>query len=208
MSLFSLPHLLDSQRWKNMRVGLLGGSFNPPHEGHVHISLAALKGLKLDAIWWLVTPQNPLKDIKPLPLEERLRLCNELVTHPRVLVTNLEAELGTTTTYDTVSALKKNYQGTNFVWVAGMDNALTLHHWHRWQDLLNEICTVYVSRMPATSHIQQSPLRMLSTQKHVTLNKSAAHPLDSNTTYWMLQKKMVDISSTEIRQKQGAESGI
>jgi nicotinate-nucleotide adenylyltransferase len=201
MPVFSLPTLHDSERWKNMRVGLLGGTFNPPHEGHVHISLAALKGLKLDVIWWLVTPQNPLKQEVPPPLEERVRLSRELVTDPRILVTDLEKYLGTNITYFTVKALKKHYPETEFVWVSGMDNALNLHHWNHWQELLDEICMVYISRPPAMSVIPDCPLRRLPSQKHIMIDKPRAYPLDSNTTYWLMQKKMVDISSTELRKK-------
>ena len=201
MTLFALPRLHDNQRWKNMRVGLLGGSFNPPHEGHVHISVAALKGLELDAVWWLVTPQNPIKTEAPLPLEERVRLSRELVTHPRILVTDLEKDLDTNLTYDTVVKLKAHYPATQFVWISGMDNALSLHLWHRWKDLLKEICMVHLSRGPATSLISRSPLRQLSTQKHIVIDKGGRLPLDSETTYWMLQNKMVDVSSTDIRKK-------
>ncbi len=201
MTLFALPQLRDSQRWKGMRVGLLGGSFNPPHEGHVHISLVALKGLELDAIWWLVTPQNPIKSEKPLPLEERMRLSRDLITHPKILVTDIEKDLNTTVTYETVRKLKTHYPATQFVWISGMDNALNLHRWHKWRELLKEICMVHVTRMPAKSLIARSPLRMLSGQKHVVLNKAGKHPLESGTTYWMLQKKMVDVSSTQIREK-------
>ena len=93
MSIFTPPHTLNTPRWNNMRVGLLGGSFNPPHKGHLHISLAALNSLQLDAIWWLVTPQNPLKgDITPLPIEEPIALSQELITHPKILVTDIEKD--------------------------------------------------------------------------------------------------------------------
>lgn len=201
MTIFTLPQLRDGQRWKNMRVGLLGGSFNPPHEGHVHISVEALKALELDAVWWLVTPQNPIKSDKPMPLEERVRLSREVITHPKILVTDIEKELNTTVTYETVRKLKGHYPGTQFVWISGMDNALNLHKWHRWQDLLKEICMVHLTRMPAKSLIKGSPLRMLKGQKHVVINKAGQYPLESGITYWMLQKSMVDISSSEIREK-------
>ncbi len=201
MTIFALPHLHDSQRWKNMRVGLLGGSFNPPHEGHLHISLAALKGLDLDAVWWLVSPQNPIKTEAPRPLEERVRMSRELVTHPKILVTDIEKGLGTTITYQTVKRLKGHYPGTQFVWITGMDNALSLHRWNRWKDLLKEICMVHLTRMPAKSLIARSPLRLLGSQKHVVIDKGGRYPLDSGTTYWMLHKNMVDVSSTEIRKK-------
>ena len=202
MSIFSLPHLLDSPRWAGMRVGLLGGSFNPPHEGHVHISLAALKGLQLDAVWWLVTPQNPIKDKVPLPLEERVRLSKKLVTHPKILVSDLEKDLGTSITYFAIKRLKKNYPKTQFAWISGMDNALSLHKWNNWRGLLKEVCMVYLTRPPATGLIQGCPLRMQSTQAHSIIDRGGAYPLDSGIAYWMLQKPMIDTSSTSIRTKE------
>ena len=202
MSQFSSPHLLNGPRWKNKRVGLLGGSFNPPHEGHVHISLAAMKGLHLDAIWWLVSPQNPIKSDTPLPLDERMKLCENLVDHPKILITDIEKEIGTTITYYTIKTLKKYYADTQFVWISGMDNALGLHRWHHWRDLLKEIPMVHLTRNPARSLVSACPLRMYGKQKHVVIDKGGEYPLDSGITYWMMQKKIVNISSTEIRSKQ------
>lgn len=200
MTIFSLPHLLDGVRWKGKRVGLLGGSFNPPHEGHVHISLAAIKGLQLDCVWWLVTPQNPLKTDAPLPLGERMALSRQITAdHPKILVSSLEEALGTAITYETVRRLRKRFPGTDFVWISGMDNALSLHLWHHWQELLDEICMLHLTRNPARSLVKKSPVRMLQTQKHVVTNKSGRFPLDSGTTYWMMQKKMLNVSSTDIR---------
>jgi len=206
MAIFSLPHLLDSPRWARMRVGLLGGSFNPPHEGHVHISLAALKGLRLDAVWWLVTPKNPLKDKASLSLEERVRLSKELVKNPKILVSDLEKDLGTSITYYAVKKLRKHYPKTQFAWISGMDNALSLHRWNHWRGLLKEICMVHLTRPPATGLIQGCPLRMQSTQIHRVIDRGAAYPLDSGVTYWMLQKQMIDASSTSIREKESVES--
>lgn len=182
-----------------MRIGLLGGSFNPPHEGHVHISLAALKGLGLDAVWWLVTPQNPLKSLKPAPIEERMEMCRAFVTHPKIVISDLETDLGTHITYQTIRKLKQRYPHTGFVWVSGMDNALNLHKWHNWRELLAEIPTVHITRKPATALIKQCPLRMYGKQHHVFLDQPARYPLLPGTTFWMLQKKMVNISSTELR---------
>lgn len=201
MSIFSSPHLLEGARWKNRRVGLLGGSFNPPHEGHVHISLAALNGLHLDAVWWLVTPQNPLKDQQPLPMEERIALSKKLITHPEILVTGIEKDLDTSITYFTIRKLKSFFPSTQFIWISGMDNALSLHKWNHWKELLTEIPMVHFSRNPASSMIRASPLRLYGRQKHVFLDKGGAVPLDSGISYWMMQKKMVHASSTEIRQK-------
>ncbi len=202
MSTFTNPHLLNGPRWKNKRVGLLGGSFNPPHQGHLHISLAAMKGLHLDAVWWLVSPQNPIKEQKPLPLEERVRLCKELVDHPKILISDIEKELNTTITYYSIRKLKTYFPHTEFAWISGMDNALGLHKWHHWKDLLSEICMVHLTRNPARSLVSACPLRMYEKQKHVVIDKGGQYPLDSGTTYWMMQKKIINISSTEIRNKQ------
>ena len=184
-----------------MRVGLLGGSFNPPHEGHVHISLAALKGLHLDAVWWLVSPQNPIKELAPLPLQERVRMCEDLVEHPKILISDIEKDLGTAITYYSIRKLKARYPDTKFVWISGMDNALGLHKWHHWQDLLAEIPMVHLTRKPARSLVSSCPLRMYEKQRHVVIDKGGQYRLDSGLTYWMMQKKMVNISSTEIRNK-------
>jgi nicotinate-nucleotide adenylyltransferase len=201
MSIFTSPQLLNSPRWKNARIGLLGGSFNPPHAGHVHISVGALKALELDAVWWLVSPQNPLKVDKPAPMSERIAMAEAIIDHPQILVSGLEEDLGTRRTYQSVKKLKHCYPHTNFVWISGMDNALSLHQWNDWQALLGEICMVHLTRYPARSIVQQCPLKMLGQQKHVYLRRAGKLPLDSGTTYWMMQKKMVDLSSTQIRQK-------
>lgn len=189
-----------------MRIGLLGGSFNPPHEGHVHISLSALKGLELDVVWWLVTPQNPLKKDAPAGMNERIKLCRKIAVHPKIVVSDIERSLGTHITYQTITKLKKYHPTSKFVWISGMDNAVSLHKWHNWKDLLKEIPTVHLSRKPASSLIQQCPLRMYGNQHHVFVDKSAKYPLDSGTTFWMLQKKMVNISSSEIRSKSSTDS--
>ena len=186
-----------------MRVGILGGSFNPPHEGHVHISKAVLNALQLDAVWWLVTPQNPLKSSKDLlPFEQRISLCNEIIDHPKIVVTGIENDLGSTYSYRTVQKIKNAFPYTKFAWITGMDNALNLHKWDCWHELLEEICMVHITRYPPVKLIRNCPTRMLSRQNHVVLTHGGKIPLKPSTTYWLLQKKMVNISSTEIRKKQ------
>lgn len=168
----------------------------------MHISLAAMKGLNLDAIWWLVSPQNPLKEQEPRPLDERMALCHQIVDHPKILISDIENSLGTTITYFSIKKLKLLYPNTEFVWISGMDNALGLHRWNHWQALLSEICMVHLTRNPARSLVRACPLRMFAKQKHVVIDKGGHYPLDSGITYWMMQKKMLNISSTEIRNKQ------
>lgn len=182
-----------------MRVGLLGGTFDPPHMGHVHISESALKALELDSLWWLVTPQNPLKKKSPSSLAQRVEMSRALVQHPRILISDIEAALNTNKTIDTVCGLKHHFPKTSFVWVSGMDNAHSLHRWDRWKDLLNEISMLHLTRGPASLLVKKTPLRLLHTQKHVLIKKSGAYPLSPGITYWAMQNKILDISSTEIR---------
>src|SRR3954471_15978292 len=116
----ALPPFGDRSR---LRIGLLGGSFNPAHEGHVHLSREAIKRLDLDEVWWLVSPQNPLKPARGMaPLEERMAGAVRLAEPPRLRVTDLEARLGTRYTADTILALKRRFPATRFVWLMGADN--------------------------------------------------------------------------------------
>jgi len=202
MTFFTEPKLLDTQRWKNMRIGILGGSFNPPHQGHVHISQMALKSMKLDAVWWLVTPLNPLKSPDELlSVEQRVALSREINIDPKIIITGIEEEFGTNYSYATIKLLKKNFPNTQFAWIAGMDNISTFHLWQNWQDFLSEMCMIHVTRHPPEQLLQQSPLRMFAKQRHVYVSQGGAFPLNPNTSYWLLQKKMVNISSSEIREK-------
>ncbi len=123
-----------------MVIGLLGGSFDPAHEGHAHITREALKRMSLDQVWWLVTPGNPLKDRQPAPLADRMaRARAVLAGHPRVKVTALEQALGTRLTADTVQRLQTIYPGVRFVWLMGADNLVQFHKWGRWRDILRAV---------------------------------------------------------------------
>jgi len=121
------------------RIGLLGGSFDPPHAGHLHISREALKRFQLDEVWWLVSPGNPLKTRGPAPLGERLELARGLVDHPRVRVTDLETKLGTRFTAATLEALQQRYLGVSFVWLMGADNLAGFHRWDRWRTIFETV---------------------------------------------------------------------
>jgi nicotinate-nucleotide adenylyltransferase len=116
-----------------LAVGLLGGSFNPAHEGHLHISVEALRRLQLDWVWWLVAPQNPLKPVQGMaPLAERLAGARRLARHPRIRVTDIEARLGTRYTVDTIAALQRRFPTYDFVWLMGADNLVQFPAWSRW----------------------------------------------------------------------------
>lgn len=115
-----------------MTVGLLGGSFDPAHDGHVHITEMALRRFGLDRIWWLVTPGNPLKAHGPAPLDQRIARARALIHDPRVEITGIEARLGTRMTSDTIAALQRLYPGVRFVWLMGADNLVQFDRWDNW----------------------------------------------------------------------------
>ncbi len=134
-----MPRLPPKKR-RPARVGLLGGSFNPAHDGHRHISLIALRTLALDELWWLVSPQNPLKPIAGMaPLEQRLASARALARHPRIRVTDIERTLETTYTAKTLKKLTRKHRNIRFVWLMGADNLAQIPFWERWTDIFRTV---------------------------------------------------------------------
>lgn len=135
------------------KIGLLGGSFDPAHEGHVHITEAALRRFGLDRIWWLVSPGNPLKTHGPAPLDQRIAWARDIMRNPRVEVTGIEAMLGTRMTRDTIAGLQRLYPGVRFVWLMGADNLVQFDRWEHWQDIAARVPIGVIARpgwrMPA-----------------------------------------------------------
>jgi nicotinate-nucleotide adenylyltransferase len=131
-----------------MRIGLFGGTFDPPHAAHRSACLLAMKRIGLDRVWWLVTPGNPLKDTNGLaPLEARVAAARKLAHHPRIDVTDFEAQLGTRYTYETVSYLARRCPHVSFVWIMGADNLRSFHRWQRWRGIAGLLPIVVVDRL-------------------------------------------------------------
>ena len=129
------------------KIGLLGGSFNPAHEGHLYISREALKRLQLDAVWWLVSPQNPLKSAGEMaPVAARAAYARTLARHPRIRVTTLEARLGTRYTVDTIARLKQACPAARFVWLMGADNLAQMPQWRRWTQIFDTVSIAVFAR--------------------------------------------------------------
>ena len=143
-----------------LRIGLLGGSFNPAHAGHLYVSETALKRLKLDSIWWLVSPGNPLKDRGSMaPLDARLKSARRIAArNPRIHVSALEEALHTIYTIDTVKALQRRFAGVEFVWLMGSDNLEQFSHWRRWRDLAGRIPIAVVQRPGSLLAALNAPL--------------------------------------------------
>lgn len=130
-------------------MGILGGSFNPAHEGHLHISLLALKLLKLDEVWWMVSPQNPLKSTDGMAsLEDRLAEARAMARHPNIRITDIETRLGTTNTSESLAVLKRGFPKTRFVWLMGADNLKQISRWHRWTRIFNQVPIAVFDRAP------------------------------------------------------------
>jgi nicotinate-nucleotide adenylyltransferase len=141
-----------------MRIGLFGGTFDPPHQAHLAATLIALKRLKLDRVWWLVTPGNPLKNTKNLaPLGERIAAARALTHHPRIDVTGLEAVIKTRYTYDTISWLRTRCPGVRFVWIMGADNLRHFHRWQNWRGIAKLVPMVIVDRLGPSLYAGASP---------------------------------------------------
>jgi nicotinate-nucleotide adenylyltransferase len=130
-----------------MKIGLFGGTFDPPHDAHRAACLIALRRLGLDRVWWLVTPGNPLKDTRGLaPLPDRIAAARTLASHPRIVVTGLEAAIGARYTYDTLRYLRAHCPRVDFVWIMGADNLRSFHRWENWRGIAAMVPIAVVDR--------------------------------------------------------------
>jgi nicotinate-nucleotide adenylyltransferase len=141
-----------------LKVGLLGGSFNPPHQAHRAVSLFAMKRLGLDRVWWLVTPGNPLKDTRGLPpLAHRMAAARRMAAHPRIDVTDLEAAIGTRFTCDTIAWLTRRFPAVRFVWIMGADNLASFHRWRNWRAIAARVPIAVIDRFGASLAAAAAP---------------------------------------------------
>ncbi len=198
---FAYPKLYDAQRWKNQRIGLFGGSFNPPHPGHLHVAKMAQIHFGLNAVWWIVTPQNPLKRKSDIAAYDKRFGAVEVMLkqHPKQIPTHLESLIETKYTYDTVFTLREKFSNTDFIWICGMDNAHIFHKWDRWQEMLDIIPVTFIARPPAHGLIKQCPVRMQAQTPQFYQGYGQDTDLKHPGIYWVQGVKMLDLSSTQIR---------
>ena len=187
-----------------MRIGLLGGSFNPAHAAHRHISLTALKRLGLDQVWWLVTPGNPLKaGAKQPSLENRVAAAREVAHHPRIVVTGFEGARKSPYTVDTLKFLKQRFPGVHFVWLMGADNLAELHHWRDWPALFRLVPIAVFDRPGFRLKAMSS--RAAQRFQFYRVDDSDAPGLASQIppAWAILSEKLSSLSSTSLRQDGG-----
>jgi nicotinate-nucleotide adenylyltransferase len=184
-------------------VGLLGGSFDPPHAGHVHITREALKRFGLDRVWWLVSPGNPLKAQEPAPLDRRMAAARAAMRHPRVAVTDLEARLGTRYTAQTLAALLPRYPGVDFVWLMGADNLVQFHRWERWEEIMARVPVGVIARPGDLAAARMAKTAERFWRRRVPEEASRLLPRLRPPAWCFVNVPMVDISSTAIRASGG-----
>jgi nicotinate-nucleotide adenylyltransferase len=183
-------------------IGLLGGSFNPPHVAHRMISEAALKRLGLDKVWWIVSPGNPLKrrsDTAPLP--ERLVLCRNVAKNPHIIVTDFEADLQTPYTASTLAFLKTRSPLVRFVWIMGADNLATFDRWQRWREIFTMVPVVVVDRPGWRLKALASKAARAFATSRVPESEAAGLALRPAPAWTFLTGPLSHVSSTALRNK-------
>jgi nicotinate-nucleotide adenylyltransferase len=188
-----------------MRIGLLGGSFNPPHVAHRAISLFAIKRLKLDRVWWLVTPGNPLKENGALrDLGERMEAAREMADDPRIDVSCLESVIGTRYTVDTISYLRRRAPGLRFVWIMGADNLAQFHRWENWRRIASEVPIAVIDRPPQSFRALAAPAAQALARYRLPENQ-AGRLAEQRAPAWVFLTGMkLSLSSTGLRNPDGS----
>ena len=183
-----------------MRIGLFGGTFDPPHEAHLAASLLALKRLKLDRVWWLVTPGNPLKNTSGLaPLQQRIDAARALIHHPRIDVTGLEAVIKTRYTYDTIAWLIARCPGVRFVWIMGADNLRSFHRWQRWRAIARLVPMVVIDRLGPSLYAAASPAGLALSHARIPEHAASTLPGRKAPAWAFVHGLKSPLSSTHLR---------
>jgi nicotinate-nucleotide adenylyltransferase len=188
-----------------MRIGLLGGSFNPPHLAHRAITLFAIKRLKLDRVWWLVTPGNPLKDPDALhDLAARAEAARQMADDPRIDVSCLEAVIGTRYTVDTITYLRRRVSGAHLVWIMGADNLAQFHRWQNWRRIASQVPMAVIDRPPQSFRAMTAPAAQALARYRLPEHQ-AALLVDQPAPAWVfLTGLKLTLSSSRLRNPDGS----
>ena len=193
-----IPHARPGQV-----IGLLGGSFDPAHQGHVHITKVALRRFGLDRLWWLVSPGNPLKAQGPAPMADRIARARALIRDPRVTVTDIEAQLGTRYTAQTIAALQAAYPGVRFVWLMGADNLVQFDRWQDWQQIMARVPVGVLARPGQNLPARASRAARIFHAARISGTQSRRLAHTDAPAWCFVNAPLMDISSSAIRARGG-----
>lgn len=189
---------------RGQRIGLFGGSFNPPHAGHLAVAAVALRRLALDRVWWMVTPGNPLKSTRELaPLAQRLAAVERFADHPRMIVTAFEAAAGIRYSADAIRYVRARYPAVRFVWLMGADNLATLHRWQEWRTIMRAMPVAVVNRPGASMAALSSPAARAFWSVRLPEAEAAALPGATPPAWTFLHARLNPLSSTALRASRG-----
>ncbi|AQS41812.1 MAG: Putative nicotinate-nucleotide adenylyltransferase [Candidatus Tokpelaia hoelldobleri] len=196
------PWLKMPRSKKGMKIGLFGGSFNPPHAGHVLVAETAVARLKLDAVWWMVTPGNPLKDDSELgSVDKRVAMSEELVRDPRIQVTAFEDTIHTRYSADTIAYVLQQNPDVHFVWLMGADNLATFHQWQKWRWIVSTVPVAVVDRPGASEADVASVMAQEFAQFRIAEDKAETLCLTPAPAWVFLHGVLSPLSSTVLRKK-------
>jgi nicotinate-nucleotide adenylyltransferase len=194
------PHYRIPLHYPGQRIGLFGGTFDPPHRAHLAASLLAMKRLALDRVWWLVTPGNPLKDTLGLaPLDQRIAAARALAHHPRMDVTGIEAEIGVRYTYDTIRYLVARCPGVRFVWIMGADNLRSFHSWQNWRGIAELVPIAVVDRLGPSLYAIGSVAAQALSHRRIPESEAQSLPGRPAPAWVFLHGLKSPLSSTTLR---------
>jgi nicotinate-nucleotide adenylyltransferase len=183
-----------------LKIGLFGGTFDPPHRAHLAASLLAMKRIGLDRVWWLVTPGNPLKDTRHLgSLERRVAAVRALTQHPRIDVSTIEAQIGTRYTYDTIAYVLSRCRDVHFVWIMGADNLRGFHRWQKWRAIADMIPFAVVDRLGPSLYAGASVAGQALARSRIAEGEAWSLPYRSPPAWVFLHGLKSPLSSTALR---------
>jgi nicotinate-nucleotide adenylyltransferase len=187
---------------RGQKIGLFGGTFDPPHQAHLAACLLAMKRLDLDAVWWMVTPGNPLKDTRHLaPLEQRMAAVRAMTRHPRIHVTGFEADIGTRYTYDTIEYVLNRSPGVHFVWIMGADNLRSFHRWEKWRGIADMVPIAIVDRLGPSLYASQGVAGQALARGRLREDAARSLPYRKPPAWVFLHGLKSPLSSTALRNK-------
>jgi nicotinate-nucleotide adenylyltransferase len=196
------------QAQAGMAIGLLGGSFDPAHAGHAHITREALRRFRLDRVWWLVSPGNPLKAAGPAPLDRRITQARTVMRDPRVVITGLEVDLRTRHTAATLHRLAALYPGVRFVWLMGSDNLASFHRWRGWTDILRMMPMAVIARPGSLLESRAAPAAQRFAGHRISSREARLLPDMAAPAWTWLRAPLNPRTSTALRAARDAAAHL